>query len=130
MTYFSLYVKNILSKHPYGNEFKSIRELCSQVISIERSGPVVQARSYNPFSYVLKHVRSGLNGEVYGEQQKADHEARIKAARHDAIQKTLQLVNKLGDDEDSQWLAEYMLEGAGSISGVKLMFESYLKSCK
>ena len=129
MTYLSSYVKNMLSKHPYGDEFKSIRELCSQVISIERSGPVIRTRSYNPFSYVLKHIRSGLNGEVHGEQQKADHEARIKAARYDAIQKTLQLVKRLGDDEDSQWLAEYMLEGAGSIPDVKVIFENYLKSC-
>ena len=104
MTYLSSYVKNMLSKHPYGNEFKSIRELRLQVISIERSGPVIRTRSYNPSTYVLKHVRSGLNGELYGEQQKADHEAGVKAARYDAIQKTLQLVKKLGDGEDSQWL--------------------------
>ena len=129
MNYLNSYVKDMLNKHPYGDEFKLIRGLCSEVISIESSGPGTRTRTYNPFSYVLKHVRSGLNGEVYDDQQKADHENRIKVARYDAIQKTLELVKKLGEDENSRWLAEYMVEGVSSIPEVKEIFKNYLKSC-
>ena len=128
MNYLNSYVKEMLNKHPYGDEFKLIRGLCSQVISIESSGPGTRTRTYNPFSYVLKHVRSGLNGEVYDDRQKAEHENRVKAARYDAIQKTLELVKKLGEDENSRWLAEYMVEGVSSIPEVKEIFKNYLKS--
>ena len=131
MAYLSSYVKNMLSKHPCGDDFQRIRELCSEVVSIESSSPNIRTRTYNPFSFVLKHVRSGLNGEVYGEQRQADHKKRVKAARYDVIREAMVLVKKLDDDDDSQWLAEYMVDDvACNVPEVREIFENYLKSCR
>ena len=124
MTYVRSYIKKMLQRHPYGDEFKSIRGLCD----LEGS----------PHNYRVEPVENKvmailLNLLLFGEYNNRNHRRsqRKYDATEEALAKTSILLKKLDSSDDSKWLVTYMAEeGVRNCEEVKKMFEEYLESCK
>ena len=127
MTYLNSYVKKMLEEHPHGEEFKSIRNLCST------SGTPYNYREDAPgetiADIILSLLISGAMGGVpispKREKSQRKYDANAKAS-----EKTFELIKILDKSDDSQWLATYMVdEGAGDCEKVIEMFKDFLSDC-
>ena len=123
MTYLSSYVREMHAKHPYGKDFKEISRLCEKVSDRE----YIQRKNDNIYTQLPKLIRAGLNGELYDKHQEITN---VKLAKYEAMEKAIELIKILDHGEDSQWLAEYMIDKTSTISEVKEIFKNYLRCCE
>ena len=123
MAYLNSYVREMHAKHPYGKDFEEISRLCEKVYDCEYK----QDKNNNIYTLLPKLIRAGLDGELYDKHQA---NTAVKLAKYDAMEKATELIKVLANDEESQWLAEYMIDKTSTISEVREMFKNYLRNCE
>ena len=123
MTYLNSYVREMHAKHPHGQDFKEVSRLCEKVSDCEH----IQRKNDNIYTLLPKLIRAGLNGELYDKHQENTN---VKLAKYEAMEKAIELIKVLDSGEDSQWLAEYMIDKTSTISEVREVFKNYLRRCE
>jgi len=108
---------------PVGKTLKKSAGFVKKLMTVSTNS----GKNNNIYTLFPKLIRAGLDGELYDEHQA---NTAVKLAKYEAMEKTIELIKILDHSEDSQWLAEYMIDETSTISEVKELFKNYLHCCE
>ena len=142
MGYIRSYVDKMLKKHPQGNEFRLIRKLARRAGNLyppekteleQVSLGILNIVTFaSDTFYTKRHARGWRSSgfELDPSLFMPDEEKRKKRFEELRI-KLSGLIQLLDTNEDSQWIARYMIdEGASCCDVAQQMFKDYLKGCE
>ena len=117
------YVKMMHKKHPQGEEFKLIKVL------MESDAKTNVVTDMHP---IARFIFSPNTSSAYGSSR--DRKASLENIENnieEAKKRLGDLLTRIDKSEDSQWLAQYLIDTAPAhCSEIVDMLEEYLESCK
>ena len=140
MTYLRSYLNDMLKKHPQGEGFKLIRKAARRAGNLHpREATELETVSlgilqlvslFFPLFWTASFYNSNFRLPDDNASPTPPDEKKLRVFADLRIQVS-EFIRSLDNSEESQWLAQYMVdEGASCCDVVKDMFKEYLANCQ